>query len=91
MATFLNQVYDNKVIEDSFEEQLLTKLNINDFLTVDTSLVEKEGQILRIKKYSGVGGVQHLNEGEGNTSKMSVRYSYVDHKVGRTQGRPFAC
>lgn len=83
----MNTVYNNIVIGDEFEDQLLTKLDVNRFLTVDSTLTESEGMTKRVKKYAGTGGVEHLTKGQGNSNDMAIAVTYKDYPVGCTQGR----
>ena len=61
------QVFDNFVLETKLENQLITKLNMNQFITMDYSLTEQPGMVKKIRTYVGTGGVEDLDMGDGNT------------------------
>lgn len=80
-------VYNDIVIEKKLESILNTKLNLNQFLTVDNELAENSGMTKRIVKYDDTGDVQDLAMGVGNTSTVEIQSKYEDYVVGTTQGR----
>ena len=61
------KVFDNFVLETRLENQLITKLNMNQFITMDYSLTEQPGMVKKIRTYVGTGGVEDLDMGDGNT------------------------
>lgn len=61
------KVFDNFVLETKLENQLITKLNMNQFITMDYSLTEQPGMVKKIRTYVGTGGVEDLDMGDGNT------------------------
>lgn len=82
-----NQVYSNFVIEDQFESVLATKLDLQQFVTVDPSLTEDAGMTKYIAKRSVTGNVEDLTMGNGNTGDIEVTFSSTPYTVGVTQGR----
>lgn len=61
------KVFDNEVLETKLENQLITKLNMNQFITMDYSLTEAPGMVKKIRTYVGTGAVEDLDMGDGNT------------------------
>lgn len=82
-----NQIYSNFVMEDSFESVLATKLDLQQFVTIDTSLTEEAGMIKKINKRSVTGSVEDLTMGQGNTGDIEVTFDSTPYTVGVTQGR----
>lgn len=82
-----NQVLNVPVIEKEFEDQLITKLNMDQFLKVDDSLTRNEGDTVKVVRYEGVNGVEKLAMGEGNTESMEVKKTVHDYTVECYQGK----
>ena len=61
------KTFDNEVLETKLENQLITKLNMNQFITMDYSLTEAPGMVKKIRTYVGTGAVEDLDMGDGNT------------------------
>lgn len=83
----LTKIYDNFVLEDKIEDNLITKLDMNQFLTADYSLTENPGMVKKIHKYIGSGQLDEVAMGEGNTHSIDVTYQEEEYRVGTTQGR----
>ena len=82
-----NQVFDNVVLANEFEDILTTKVNLSNYMTLDTSLSENAGMKKKINVYTATGNVEDLKMGEGNTEDISVSYTTKEYEVGTTQGR----
>lgn len=82
-----NYTYDNIVLENKYNSILETLLDINNYMTIDTSLVGVDGDVKRIKCYSVSGQADDVSMGEGNTHSIEVTGSYKDYKVKTTQGK----
>lgn len=82
-----NKVFDNVVLANKFEDILTTKVNMSNYMTVDTSLTEHDGMKKQINVYTATGNVEDLQMGEGNTEDISVSYTTKEYEVGTTQGR----
>lgn len=80
-------VFDNEILEERLENQLLTSLNLSNFITVDNSLASTPGMKIEIHTYHGSGDVEDLNMGEGNTGNIGAYYTTESYRVGTTQGR----
>lgn len=79
--------FDNKIIEQKLENQLITSLDMNQYITTDYSLTAQPGMTIEIHKYTGTGDVEELAMGEGNTSDIGSTFETVSYAVGTTQGR----
>lgn len=82
-----NVIYPNIVLENKYDSVLTTKLNLQNYLTVDYDLQQEAGMTKRIIKKSVTGSVEDLTMGNGNTGNIEVTTSYADYPVGTTQGR----
>lgn len=82
-----NKIYDNVVISNVLKSALTTKLNMQNFMTVDESLTQEAGMIKRVNTRVATGDVENLNMGEGNTSDIEVNMTSADYKATTTQGR----
>ena len=80
--------YDNFVLAEQIKSALDTKLNVNRFMTADTSLAENPGMTKKIHKYTIAEGsdVDDLNRGEGNSHFIDAVYAEEAYTVARTQG-----
>lgn len=82
-----NQILNVPVIEKEFENQLVTKLNIDQFLKLDDTLTKNEGDTVTVVRYEGLNGVEALDMGSGNTTSMEVKKTSHDYKVKCFQGK----
>lgn len=80
-------IYQNFVLENKLEDLLTTHIDMNQFATQDTSLVEEAGMTKKINQYTSTGNVQDLAMGAGNTQEIEVSFTQVPYTVGVTQGR----
>jgi hypothetical protein len=80
-----NTVFEKKVIESKATDLLTTAINARNLMTVDTSLVEAEGQTKSIAVYTYTGKVEKLADGEKNSTRGSLSHTSVDYKVQRAQ------
>lgn len=82
-----NTIYDNVVLGNKYNSVLTTKLDLQNFITVDDSLTEEAGNIKRINTKTVTGSVEDLAQGVGNSGNIEVTTSTADYTVGTTQGR----
>lgn len=80
-------IYQNFVLENKLEDLLTTHIDMNQFATQDTSLVEEAGMTKKINQYTSTGNVEDLAMGVGNTQEIEVSFTQVPYTVGVTQGR----
>lgn len=81
------KVFDNKIIEQLLENQLITSLDMNQFITTDYTLIANPGMTVEIHKYVGSGDVEDLDMTEGNTQDIGAAYVSNTYDVVTTQGR----
>lgn len=81
------KVFDNKIIEQLLENQLITSLDMNQFITTDYTLTANPGMTVEIHKYVGSGDVEDLDMTEGNTQDIGAAYVSNTYDVVTTQGR----
>lgn len=80
-------IYANTVLENKYNSVLTTKLNLQNYLTVDNDLQQEAGMVKRIITKTVSGSVEDLAQGNGNSATVEVGTSYADYTVGVTQGR----
>ena len=84
------KVFDNEVLETKLENQLITALDMNQFITMDYSMTEEPGMVKKIRTYVGTGAVEDLAMGDGNTVAIGSEFSEESYEVKVTQGHvPF--
>lgn len=84
------KVFDNEVLEQKLENNLITALDMNQFITMDYSMVEEPGMVKKIRRYNGTGAVEDLAMGDGNTEDIGSEWAEESYEVKVTQGRvPF--
>lgn len=82
-----NQYFDNVVIENQYNTVLATLVDMNQFITIDTSLEQDAGNTKKIITKSVTGNVEDLAMGVGNSGNIEVTSLAHDYVVGTTQGR----
>lgn len=82
-----NTVYENFVLENKLEDMLTTAVDMNNYMTLDTSLTESAGMKKTVNKYTATGNVEDLEMGSGNTGDIEVGFETNDYEVKVTQGR----
>lgn len=81
-------LYPNKVLGFKIEDQLVTKLRLNPYITVDNSLVGKPGDTIEVYKYSADDDqVEELEMGQGNTKQIEASYDKESYKIKLAQVR----
>jgi hypothetical protein len=80
-------IYENFVLENKLEELLMTSVDLQSYMTVDTSLTEQAGMKKIINTYTATGDVEDLEMGVGNSEDIEVSFTSAEYTVGVTQGR----
>ena len=84
------KTFDNEALEVKLENNLITKLDMNQFITMDYTLSEEPGMVKKVRVYSGTGDVEDLAMGNGNTGDIGSSFIETPYEVETTQGRvPF--
>lgn len=82
-----HQVYENVVLSSKLNDILTTSVNMNDYMTIDTSLAENAGMKKKIITYTSTGNVEALAMGEGNSTSLEVQKSEVEYTAKTYQGK----
>lgn len=82
-----NTVYENIVLANKIEDILATSVDLSNYMTVDTSMVESAGMKKKINTYKATGDVEDLEMGKGNTGDIGVSFTTAEYEVKTTQGR----
>lgn len=82
-----NTLYENFVLEHKIDTTLTTLLDLNQFLTSNTSLTAAPGMKIKIDKKTGTGKAEDLEQGAGNTSTIAVTSTPTEYEVKVTQAK----
>ena len=76
-----HKLYENIVLESQINDILETKLNAQNFMTIDNDLTHEAGMIKRINTYTYEGNVEKVAMGETVTERGKVTFAGKDYKV----------
>lgn len=83
-----NTPYPNYVLENKFEDQYASYLDLMMFCTVDNSLTGSAGMKKKIRVYKATdGNTETLAKGEGNTKTIEVNYAEKEYTIEMLQNR----
>lgn len=82
-----HQVYENVVLSNKMNDILTTKVNLNNYMTIDTSLVENAGMKKKIITRTSTSCVEALAMGQGNTKAMEIKKTEAEYEVKTYQGK----
>lgn len=82
-----HKVYENVILSNKINDILTTKVNLNNYLTVDTSLAEGAGMKKVINTYTSTGNVEELAMGAGNSTEIEVNFVPAEYEVKTYQGK----
>lgn len=80
-------IYDNIVLGNKFTDILTTKVDLSNYMTIDTSMTESAGMKKKINTYKASGEVEDVAMGVGNTKDIEVSFESNEYEVVVTQGR----
>ena len=80
-------IYDNFYLSNEVEDQYNSHLDLQQFCTVDNSLVGTPGMKRRINVYRATDGTEKLAMGVGNSKSIEVSYSDVEYEILLAQNR----
>lgn len=80
-------VYNNFVIENKFQDILTTKVNMSDYMTINTELTAQAGDKVKVHRYTVTGDVEELDKGEGNTGLIESSYTEKEYVTKVLQGK----
>ena len=82
-----HSVYENIILSNKVNDILTTKIDMNNYLTIDTSMTESAGMKKVINTYTSNGTIEELGMGEGNTESLEVSFTPVEYEVKTYQGK----
>ena len=82
-----HKCYENIVLSNKMNDILTTKVNLNNYLTIDTSLAENAGMKKVVNTYTSTGDVEKLSMGQGNSTSIEVSFTPVEYNVEVFQGK----
>ena len=82
-----HKIYDNFYLSNEIEDQYNSHLNLQQFCTVDNSLVGTAGMKRKINVYSATNGTEKLKMGKGNTKTIEVSYAQKEYEILMAQNK----
>ena len=80
-------IYDNFYLSNEVEDQFNSHLDLQQFCTVDNSLVGTAGMKRKINRYRATNATQKLTMGNGNTQSIEVSYAQKEYEILLAQNR----
>lgn len=80
-------IYENEILSNKINDILTTQVNLNNYMTIDTSLTENAGMKKVINTYTSTGSVEELGMGEGNSTEIEVTFVPAEYEVKTYQGK----
>lgn len=84
---FTHTIYDNYFLSNEVEDQYNSHLDLQQFCTVDNSLVGQPGMKRKINVYKATDGTEKLTMGNGNTKTIQVSYEDEEYEILLAQNR----
>lgn len=82
-----HKIYDNFYLSNEIEDQFNSHLDLQQFCTVDNSLVGTAGMKRKINRYKATDGTEKVTMGNGNTKSIEVTYSDFEYEILLAQNR----
>lgn len=82
-----NQVYENFYLSNEVEDQFNSHLDLQQFCTIDNSLVGTAGMKRVINTYRATDGTEKLVMGAGNTKSIEVNLTDAEYEIALAQNR----
>lgn len=82
-----HKIYDNFYLSNEIEDQYKSHIDLQQFCTVDNSLVGTAGMIRKINRYEATDGTEKLAMGEGNSKSIEVTYSPYEYTILMAQNK----
>lgn len=79
-------IYENEILSNKLTDILTTQIDMNAYMTVDTSMTEQAGMKKVINTYTATGDVEALAMGEGNQTEIEVSFTSAEYDVLTYQG-----
>lgn len=82
-----HQIYDNFFLSNEVEDQFNSHLDLQQFCTIDNSLVGTAGMKRKINVYRATDGTEKLAMGVGNSKSIEVSYTQEEYEIALAQNR----
>lgn len=82
-----HKIYENFYLSNEVEDQYNSHLDLQQFCTVDNSLVGTPGMKRNINVYSATNGTEKLAMGVGNSKSIEVTYAEKEYEILLAQNR----
>lgn len=82
-----NVVYENFFLSNEVEDQFNSHLDLQQFCTIDNSLVGTAGMKRVINTYRATDGTEKLVMGAGNTKSIEVNFTDAEYEIALAQNR----
>lgn len=82
-----NIVYENFFLSNEVEDQYNSHLDLQQFCTIDNSLVGTPGMKRKINVYRATDGTEKLVMGAGNTKSIEVNFTESEYEILLAQNR----
>ena len=82
-----HKVYENIVLSNKVNDILTTQVDLNSYMTIDTSLTENAGMKKVVNTYTASGEVEELAMGQGNSTEIEVSFTPTQYDVKTYQGK----
>ena len=82
-----NMVYENFFLSNEVEDQYNSHLDLQQFCTIDNSLVGTAGMKRVINTYRATDGTEKLVMGAGNTKSIEVNLTDAEYEIALAQNR----
>jgi len=80
-------IYDNFYLSNEIEDQFNSHLDLQQFCTVDNSLVGTAGMKRKINRYRATDATEKLAMGEGNSQAIEVSYAESEYEIALAQNK----
>lgn len=80
-------IYDNFFLSNTVEDQFNSHLDLQQFCTVDNTLVGTPGMVRKINVYRATNGTEKLAMGAGNSKSIEVSYTPEEYRILLAQNR----
>ncbi len=80
-------IYENSILSNKVNDILITKVDLNQYMTIDTSMTEQAGMKKVVNTYTSNGSIEELGMGEGNSTSLEVSFTPVEYEVKTFQGK----
>ncbi len=82
-----NTPYENFYLSNEVEDQFNSHLNLQQFCTIDSTLVGTAGMVRKINVYSATDGTEKLTKGQGNSKSIEVGHTEREYRIQLAQNR----